>query len=137
MLILVCALIGVAGIVAGGLARRFIRAVARTEAGPRNLPGLRWVALTVGIVVGVASWPLTGLMRYPYSTSKGVGRVVGLPFMVAYFDAAGRDYVSPLSLPAIVGNVAFFALFPQIVLSGYVVAQRRRKDRQPQSRTDV
>jgi hypothetical protein len=69
---------------------------------------------------------LTFAMGYPYPTSRGVGRIVGLPFIAAYFDAAGRDYLSPLMLPAVLGNGVFWGLFPQIVLAGYVVARRRR-----------
>jgi len=131
VLILVYALIGVAGVVAGGFAFRFVREVARSETRPPNLIALRRVALAVGVMFGVASWPLTGAIGYAYRTSSGVGRIVGLPFMVAYFDATGHDYLSPLTLPAALGNSIFFALCPQIILSGYVIAQRFR--RRPQT----
>lgn len=126
MLILVLALAGVAGIVVGWSAFRFVRSAAGAP-GAGNLAALQRIAIVVGFALGIASWPLTGLMRYPYGTPHEVGHIAGLPFFVAYFDAAGHDYLGSLSLPSLLGNAVFWGLCPQVVLAGHVAVRRRRR----------
>jgi hypothetical protein len=174
MMILLLAVLGFVGIVAGIFAIRFVgqysderasgplatsgsgspyrKAPPRTEqpvAKGRTMtpPRLAWV---VGMFLGVSSWPLTAVMGYPYPGERevsrdgdvgaggrrgahsayagqpGVGRVVGVPFMAAYFDAKGRDYAGPLTVPAALANSVFWALVPQLVLAGYILEKRRR-----------
>ena len=67
-------------------------------------------------------------MSYPYADATGsVGRVAGVPFIVAYFDAGGADYVGPLTMPAVVLNAVFWFLVPQIIM--YVAFARRLRHR--------
>jgi hypothetical protein len=126
MLIVLLALVGIVGIVIGGLAVRFVRNATSEDLMAGRLITLRWTAVAVGLVFGLVSWPLTFAMGYSYTTPREVGRVVGLPFMAAYFDAAGHDYVGPLTLPAVLANSIFWGLCPQIMLAGYVGARRHR-----------
>ena len=72
--------------------------------------------LIIGAFVGAATWPATYFMGYPVRLENEVGRVVGLPFLVAYFDAGGADFVGPLTMPAVFANFVFWFLLPQTVL---------------------
>ena len=58
-------------------------------------------------------------MAYPMATPEGPARIVGVPFFVAFFDSAGRDYVSAWTLWGCVGNVLFWFMVPQIAVSIY------------------
>jgi hypothetical protein len=82
------------------------------------------VLLLIGFVVGAATWPATGFMRYPMRTEDGIGWAVGFPFIVAYFDPGGADFVGLFTMPAVVGNFFFWFLLPQTIL--YWVWKRRR-----------
>jgi hypothetical protein len=117
--IVILAAFGLFGVIAGMLALISNYRLPRGSGLPGNWSGLRKLATFVGAVVGLATWPLTYFMGDPISTPDGPGRVVGIPFFVAFFDSAGRDYVGPLTLPGAVANVAFWALFPQVVLYAY------------------
>ena len=124
VLILILASVGIVGIVSGVVAWRFLRGLTATKSG-RKLATLRLAALIIGIAAAGASWPLTGRMSYPYAETNGnVGRVAGIPFMAAYFDAHGFDYVGPLTMPAVLGNALFWFMIPQLALAGYAVARR-------------
>lgn len=71
------------------------------------------LAFGVGIVLAVASWPLTYALGYPVrERSGGVGRIVGIPFFVAYFDSAGHDYVGAISVVSALANATFWLLLP-------------------------
>ena len=121
------AILGLSSLVCGTLAFRAIRRSA-TDGADRTVTRSRKFALVVGAVLGLASWPLTGWMSYPYADATGsVGRVAGVPFIVAYFDAGGADYVGPLTMPAVVLNAVFWFLVPQIVM--YVAFARRLRHR--------
>jgi hypothetical protein len=88
---------------------------------------LRKVALIAGGVLAAASWPCTFLLGYPYSFGDETGRIVGIPFVVAYFDSAGKDYVSSFMLPAMIGNAAFWFTVPHILLAVYLFLHRQWK----------
>jgi hypothetical protein len=121
------AILGLSGLVCGTLAFRAIRRSA-TDGADCAVTRSRKIALKVGAGLGLASWPLTILMSYPYADDMGsVGRVAGVPFFVAYFDAKGFDYVGPLTMPAVVLNAVFWFLLPQIVM--YVAFSRRLRRR--------
>jgi hypothetical protein len=108
---------GFAGIILGGLALRPNR---------RNAPQRHFAAaIVIGVCIGFATWPLTIWMAYPFEVEGDPGYVVGIPFFVAYFDSAGRDYVGPLTLPATIGNCLFWFFVPQLVL----FAIRRRSSK--------
>ena len=121
------AILGLSSLVCGTLAFRAIRRFA-TDRADGAVTRSRRFALKVGAVLGLATWPLTYWMSYPYADDTGrVGRVAGVPFFVAYFDADGFDYVGPLTLPAVVLNAVFWFLVPQIVM--YAALARRLRHR--------
>ena len=116
MLIQVLALVGLIGLIAGVFAWRYVRRLSRASVLPARWRHFRIAAIALGLLLASGSY-FAGY--YPYSTSQGVGRVVGVPFMVAFFDGAGRDYVGPLTLPAAIGNFVVWFLLPQIALALY------------------
>jgi uncharacterized membrane protein YfcA len=126
-LIVVLAVIGLVGLVLGVLALRFISRTQRSGEAPPNWRWLRWTTLIFGAVLGIASWPLTFWMGYPIATPEGEGRIVGLPFFVAFFDSAGRDYVGPLTLVGCIANLAFWFMVPQMMAALYGAHWRRRR----------
>jgi len=113
--------LGLAGLVYGIIAFRSLRKRATTDA---SVPVVRWrsIALAIGVVLGVASWPLTGAMSYPYAD----GRAAGVPFMAAYFDARGLDYVGAITLLSVAGNALFWFLVPQVLLYAALSRVRQR-----------
>ena len=89
----------------------------------KRLRSARWP----GFALGIASWPLTGVMSYPYPDNAGrVGRIAGIPFPAAYFDPEGMDYVGVITLVAVIGNTIFWALLPRLVVVGLAFVQERR-----------
>jgi hypothetical protein len=61
-------------------------------------------------------------MGYPIHAEAEVGRIVGFPFFVAYFDSEGRDYVGVLTMPGVIANALFWFVAPQLVL--YFIIRR-------------
>jgi hypothetical protein len=115
-IVIVLALIGVVGIVAGAVALRtnWVRSqVGQTTTFRRWWP---WIALLLGTLLGIASWPLTYWMGYTIQIEAQPGRIVGFPFFVAYFDSEGRDYVGSLTLPGVIANCIFWFFIPQLAL---------------------
>ncbi len=123
--VIAIACLGLAGIILGVVALRgnwqFVKAK------PNQVRNRTWlaVALVLGVVLDGASWPLTYWMGYPIHVEAEPGRVVGIPFFVAYFDSAGRDYVGPLTMPGVIANSLFWFAVPQIFLYAF---NRRRKE---------
>ena len=66
-------------------------------------------------------WGVGILLAYPGSLfffyPNDGGKVFGIPFLWAYFDKTGADYVGPLTGLALVANGIVWLLFPQIILS--------------------
>jgi hypothetical protein len=120
------ALVGLAGITVGVFALRSIARVSSDDASGWRVA--RVVMVILGVILGVASWPLTYWMGYSIPTPDGPVRLVGLPFFVASFDSQGRDYVSELTLWGCIGNVLFWFMVPQIALA----SSGRRWRRLPQ-----
>ena len=120
------ATIGLVGLVVGVFALRFISRVQRSGETPPNWRRLRWTTLVFGALLGIGSWPLTFLMGYPIATPEGPGRIVGLPFFVAFFDSAGRDYVGSVTLLGCIANLAFWFMVPQMIVAVYGALWRRR-----------
>ena len=111
--------VGVADFVSNNRARG-------SEVGSRGWQVARTVTLPLGAIFAFATWPLTYFMGYPVPEGDAYGRVVGLPFMVAYFDSAGLDYVGgTITLLALAGNAIFWFLAPEIVL--WLVRRRSRE----------
>jgi len=118
-LTLTLAVAGLAGIVSGVMAlRRNLAALQiRENRGSGSGQGVFTFVVLIGSLMGIGSWLATGLMGYPVETPEGVGRAVGVPFFVAFFDFRGRDYLGPLTIVAVVANAVFWFLVPQIFLS--------------------
>ncbi len=74
------------------------------------------ILLIIGAILGISTWPATFFMGYTVKLEEGIGRMVSLPFFVACFDAHGADFVGPLTMPEVIGNVIFWFLIPQIIL---------------------
>lgn len=85
------AFIGLAGIVGGIFALRAAKRFSLSGLAPKRWHMYRMIAIVLGVICGVASWPLTYVMGYRFETPEGIGRIVGIPFMVAFFDSRGRD----------------------------------------------
>ncbi len=115
-IVIILALVGLVGIVAGFMALRKNWVNAKNHQECMSHQHWFWVLLAIGVVLGVASWPLTFFMGYPVNVEPQPGRVVGIPFFVAYFDSEGRDYVGPLTVPGAIANSIFWFLIPQILL---------------------
>ena len=126
MIIIILAIVGLVGIALGIISLFWAKSLGRSEGAPKNWKRMRIIALVIGILIGVASWPGTYFMGYPYKGEKATdnGRVVGLPIMVAYFDSEGRDYVGPFTMPAALGNSIFWFFLPHIIL---VMREKMRK----------
>lgn len=97
--------LGLVGIVTGLYAIYATGKFAASGTAPAKWRLLRLSALIIGVVLGAATWPLTAWMGYPIETPGGAGRVVGLPFFVAFLDSMGRDYVGPLTILAAIANI--------------------------------
>lgn len=124
MMTVFLAVLGLIGIICGVIAECKIWLLFKNNIAPANLKKQQIVSLIIGLVIGMASWPGTYFMGYPYSSGNESGRVVGIPFMAAFFDREGRDYVGPYTMPAVVANIIFWFFVPQIILFVY---SRRKK----------
>jgi hypothetical protein len=69
----------------------------------------RWL---VGVALGVGSC----FLRYPLEGGGDRYMVYGVPFMSFAFDQRGHDYVSPLTVPALMLNFVTWAMLPQLLL---------------------
>lgn len=119
MIIYFLAAIGIVGIIIGIWSILYLRKFAKTEYTPTYWKKLRIGVLLFSIVLGLLTWPGTYFMGYPLKGEKETGRIVGIPFFVAYFDSEGCDYVGPLTMPGVVMNGLFWFVFPHILLSAY------------------
>jgi hypothetical protein len=120
MVIIFVALLGVVLMAWEILSVRYVLRVQREGALPPRWRLLRGVALLLGTFLALATlwwWPTA--FGYPYGSNDGVGRVVGIPFMAAYFDSQGYDYSGPLTLPAAIANAVVWFLAPWVVLATY------------------
>jgi len=121
------AFIGLAGILGGIFALRTTKKFALPGIAPKRWHMYRGIVIVLGVICGLASWPLTYVMGYRFETPEGIGRIVGIPFMVAFFDSRGLDYISSFMMLSIIANTAFWSLFPQLLLLlwGYLRRMKR------------
>lgn len=125
MIIVVLAVVGLIGILAGVLAAR-AGARLSAESPSSGFSSRLRIARLSGYALAVATWPLTGVMSYPYADDAGrPGRVAGIPFLVAYFDSQRHDFIGPLSLVGLIGNAAFWGLLPRLIVVCIALAQSR------------
>jgi len=85
----------------------------------RNWRKLRWLSFLFGGALAFSTlyWPTA--FGYAYQMDDGLGRVVGLPFLVAIFDGRGRDLVGPLTLPSAIANAFVWLSLPAMGLALY------------------
>ena len=127
-MIKILTILGVIVIILGFFAMRFTKHLCESNEKYLIQRRLRKASMIIGGVLAVASWPLTYFLGYPYVTGAETGRVVGLPFIVAYFDSAGRDYISSFMLPAIIGNSAFWFTVPHIIFAIYLILYHKLRN---------
>jgi len=127
MIKIVLAVFGIFACITGFWALAYLKRFAWSENAPPYWKKLRTGILLAGIFIGILSWPGTYFMGYPFKSGNGKGRVVGIPFMVGYFDNAGRDYVGPFTMPAVIGNGIFWFLFPHVILAVYAKKINKNK----------
>jgi hypothetical protein len=116
------ALIGVVLLVWAIRSFIFVRRSLADDSLPKSWRRRRFIAFVVGAVLAISTlwhaYPLNG------------GTAAGVPFMAAWFDAKGRDYVGAITLPAMLGDLVFWFLVPQIVLA-FFVRKHFRSDNEP------
>jgi hypothetical protein len=121
------AVLGLILIFVGFIALWYCVRVAASIDRPKNWRSCLAGAVILGVALALASWPGTYWLGYPLgSTYAGPGRAVGIPFMAAWFDSEGRDYVGPMTLPAVCANAVFWLLVPSMILGAHGWRHRRR-----------
>jgi hypothetical protein len=125
VLILVFASVGLLGIGLGIWAWRYVSHSAR-RLNQSHWLWIRLAALIVGLPLGVASVSFDTVFGYPISTHRGPGRIARWPFIEAFFDSDGNDYVGLLTYISALGNFIFWFLVPQFFLAGYARRALRR-----------
>jgi hypothetical protein len=126
MIIYILAAIGLICIIIGGWAIYYLKKFAKTEYATSSWKNFRIFILIFAILIGLLSWPGTYFMGYPFEVEKEIWRVVGIPFVVAFFDSEGRDYVGPLTMLGIVMNGLFWFLFPHNLLALYSLRLKKK-----------
>ena len=127
MIVVLHTLAGIIGIIAGVLALKFVdRAASRApSAAPWRV--IRTSALVAGSCLVVATYVWVTALGYEISTPEGSGRIVGLPFFVAFFDARGADYIGWITYVGALGNAVFWFLVPQLGVAAYAWWISRRQ----------
>jgi len=123
MLFLIHTVGGIVALIAGALAARYVSRK-RAQSPSHAARTLRLVAWLVGATLAGISVIFAGEIGYDLSTPEGMGRIVGIPFLVAFFDAQGSDYVGWITYVGMLGNVIVWVLAPQIVLAVYLRLHR-------------
>jgi hypothetical protein len=87
----------------------FIRRVLKTGRLSQQWRQGRMMSFVIGtLLVVTIPW-----QHYPL----GEGTAAGVPFLAAWFDANGRDFIGAVTLPALLGDVVVWFLVPQLVLA--------------------
>ena len=133
MIISVLAIIGLIGLILGFWSIYYVNRFVGSERASANWKKLRLCVLIIGLLIGVLSWPGTFLMGYPISSGTETIRVVGIPFIAAYFDNTGRDYIGPLTMLSVIGNGIFWFLVPHIFLAIYLRQSGEQRNAQQPS----
>lgn len=121
------AILGFAEIISGFFALRYTKRICDRDENKLFQRNIRKFSLITGGVLAAASWPFTFLLGYSYTTGIETGRIVGIPFVVAYFDSAGRDYISAFMLPAMIGNAVFWFTIPNIIFAVFLFLHQKLK----------
>ena len=97
--------------------RKFAKFTPRESAWQRVY---RW-RYALGFLLAVAS----NFLWYPSLINGERFKVVGLPFVVALFDQAGRDYVGTLTVPSFLADFVVWLLIPDLLLWIWTKRMRR------------
>jgi hypothetical protein len=118
--VIAIAVVGLILIIVAFMALLFCFRIAGSTERPKHWRGLLAGTFAFGLVLACASWPGTYFLGYPLPDPEGgYGRIAGIPFVAAWFDSEGRDYVGTITLPAVIGNAVFWLLIPQMMLASY------------------
>lgn len=122
---MVLAAVGIVGILTGAIA--FVSNALLPEIGqvPVGWKRCRRCSILIGVLLGAGALLFGHFLSYRVKEADGFGRVVELPFTVAYFDREGFDYVGWITIPATVGNAVFWFLVPQFLLWTYARSGRK------------
>ena len=107
---IITTLIGLALLFAGVTGFLHLYRLARTGRLPSGWRHWRVAVFVIGSILAVLG---AVFGSYPFHH----GRIYGIPFIAATFDASGQDTNGPLTMPAIIGNAAVSFLLPQFVLA--------------------
>jgi hypothetical protein len=106
-------------VAAGAIAARYVsRNIHETSTGATRR--VRLLAWLVGAALGAVSFAFVNEIGYSIATPEGEGRVVGIPFFVAFFDAEGNDYVGWITYAGALGNVIVWLLAPRMLVALYM-----------------
>lgn len=117
--------IGILGIIIGIWSIINLKKIDKYDYVPSYWKKLRASVFIFALLLGISTWPGTFFMGY--SLNEKI-RAVGIPFIVAYFDSDGRDYLSSFALFSIVMNGLFWFALPNILLSVYSKKIIRKTD---------
>ena len=126
-IIVILALLGLAGVIVGGWALVAAFLTARQPQRPSDWWLRCSVMLVLGSLLGWAAWHFPLVLGYHRTFDDGRWWFAGLPFFEACFDSRGRDFIGEFTLPAVIGNAVFWFLVPQIVLFLYARSYRKRR----------
>ena len=128
MIIFILVLIGIVGIAVGLWSIIYLRQFKRSEYVPHNWKKIRVGVLLIAVLLGLSSWPGTHWMGYPFAgeADKDIGRIVGIPFFVSYFDGDGQEYKGPFSVINTFLNSFFWFFVPNVVLFVYAKHWKQR-----------
>ena len=124
---LILAVLGFIGVLLGIGAIPGGKRLAHNVPSRRHYAIQRIIALAIGLVIAVAYFFYCEIIGYPLTIEGDRGFAMGIPFLAAYFDSQGCDYVGPFTRPAIVGNCVFWALLPHLCLVGTAYLKIRKK----------
>jgi hypothetical protein len=86
-----------------------------------RLPPYWWGIEATGLLAGVCLAAVVGVTFQGFEYHGG--RAAGFPFVGAWYDSKGADYIGLLTLPAILGDLLVWVLMPQILLAVFARCQ--------------
>jgi len=125
MKLLAFQLLGLVGILAGVVALWHNGITAATGSRPRHWRLVLIAALGVGMLLAASQFSIAFMPGYAFDNGEGEGTAVGFPFLVVYFDSAGRDYPA---LSGVCMNAVFWFMAPQIFIALYAWRRARRSE---------
>lgn len=125
LLVFGLAIIGLLGLLYGIWSILYVNRFYSSEQAPANRTTLRIIVSLIGLIIGILSWPATGFMGYPLSSNGETFRVVGIPFVVAYFGSNGHIYHGSFAILSLIGNMFFWFLLPHSIFA--IITKYRKR----------